>query len=76
MDQFSLCTFNVLAPCYKETDNGDEESHQPKVWRARHLQIVKFLLEITPRPTVLVLQEFWSDSDFQALYTHPVRTIS
>ena len=56
-NEFTLCTFNILAPCYKRLSNeSDRESFYETQWKDRHLSIIKLLqsLEID----VICLQEF------------------
>lgn len=65
---FSLCTFNILAPCYKRLSNEyDRESSYENKWKSRHLSIIKLLqtLEID----LICFQEFWLDeNDFRLFY--------
>jgi len=54
----SVCTFNVLAPCYKRlSSEHDRESAYEPLWQTRHLSIINLLqsLEID----LICLQEFW-----------------
>ena len=55
-----MCTFNVLAPCYKRlSSENDRESSYESLWKQRHLSIINLLksLEIN----LICLQEFWLD---------------
>jgi mRNA deadenylase 3'-5' endonuclease subunit Ccr4 len=64
----SVCTFNILSPCYKRlSSEHDRESAYESLWQARHLSIIKLLqsLEIN----LICLQEFWfKNSLFAQLY--------
>ncbi|CAF1324607.1 unnamed protein product [Rotaria sordida] len=54
----SVCTFNILAPCYKRlSSEKDRESCYDSLWQKRHLSIINLLqsLEIN----LICLQEFW-----------------
>ena len=43
-NEFTLCTFNILAPCYKRLSNeSDRESFHETQWKDRHLSIIKLL---------------------------------
>ncbi|CAF3687359.1 unnamed protein product [Rotaria sp. Silwood1] len=57
-DTLSVCTFNVLAPCYKRlSSEKDRESLHESLWHRRHSSIINLLqsLEID----LICLQEFW-----------------
>ena len=57
-DPLSVCTFNILAPCYKRLSSEDDrESDHEQVWRSRHQSIVDLLLSL--KIDVICLQEFW-----------------
>jgi len=54
----SVCTFNVLSPCYKRLSSEyDRESAYESLWQTRHLSIINLLqsLEIN----LICLQEYW-----------------
>ncbi|CAF2676249.1 unnamed protein product [Rotaria sp. Silwood2] len=67
-DTLSVCTFNILAPCYKRlSSEHDRESFYHSLWQKRHLSIINLLqsLEIN----LICLQEFWlKNSLFIQLY--------
>jgi mRNA deadenylase 3'-5' endonuclease subunit Ccr4 len=57
-DTFSVCTFNILAPCYKRlSSETDRESAYDSLWQTRHASLINLLqsLEIN----LICLQEFW-----------------
>ena len=57
-DPLSVCTFNILAPCYKRLSSEvDREGAHGEVWRLRHQAIVDLLLSL--KIDVICLQEFW-----------------
>ena len=64
----SVCTFNILAPCYKRlSPENDRESAYESIWRSRHLSIINLLQSLQPH--LICLQEFWlSDRSFVDLY--------
>ena len=64
----SVCTFNILAPCYKRlSSENDRESAYESIWRSRHLSIINLLQSLQPH--LICLQEFWlSDRSFVDLY--------
>jgi mRNA deadenylase 3'-5' endonuclease subunit Ccr4 len=56
----SVCTFNVLAPCYKRlSSENDRESAYESIWRSRHLSIINLLQSLQIH--LICLQEFWLD---------------
>ncbi len=67
-NNLSVCTFNVLAPCYKRlSSENDRESKYETVWRTRHLSIIKLLQSFQIH--LICLQEFWlNDLSFVELY--------
>jgi len=67
--EFSLCTFNILAPCYKRM-SGSRESSMPNLWVPRIHAILKFLL--LHKPTVIAIQEFWFDYQFYQEFVEPI----
>ena len=67
--KFSVCTCNVLAPCYVRPRHS--ETSKPTVWKKRHQRIIHELLlaEGPPAPDILCLQEFWlAEPAFKELY--------
>lgn len=66
--RFSICTFNVLAPCYKRlTSENERESSSEKLWRDRQSSIIGLLDSL--RIDIICLQEFWFGSQsFVDLY--------
>jgi endonuclease/exonuclease/phosphatase family metal-dependent hydrolase len=57
-DTLSVCTFNVLAPCYKRLSSEyDRESAYDSLWQTRHLSIVNLLQSLDIN--LICLQEFW-----------------
>ncbi|UJR07637.1 hypothetical protein I4U23_011925 [Adineta vaga] len=68
-DTLSVCTFNVLAPCYKRLSSEiDRESAYDTMWQARHLSIIKLLQSLNIN--LICLQEFWLKNPlFAQLYT-------
>jgi mRNA deadenylase 3'-5' endonuclease subunit Ccr4 len=57
-NNFSICTFNVLAPCYKRLSSEyDRESDYESIWQSRHLSIINLLQSLQIH--LICLQEFW-----------------
>jgi len=55
---FSVCTFNILSPCYKRLSSEyDRESAYESLWQARHLSIIQLLQSLNIN--LICLQEFW-----------------
>ncbi len=67
-NNFSICTFNILAPCYKRLSSEyDRESDYESIWKSRHLSIITLLQSL--RIHLICLQEFWlNDRSFVDLY--------
>lgn len=67
-DTLSVCTFNILAPCYKRLSSEyDRESAYDTMWQARHLSIIKVLQSLDIN--LICLQEFWLKNPlFSQLY--------
>ena len=68
LNTFSICTFNVLAPCYKRlASENDRESSYKSMWRTRHLAIINLLQSLQLH--LICLQEFWlNEQSFIKLY--------
>ncbi|UJR38518.1 hypothetical protein I4U23_031184 [Adineta vaga] len=68
LDTISICTFNVLAPCYKRLSSEyDRESSYETMWRTRHLAIINLLQSLQLH--LICLQEFWlNERSFIDLY--------
>lgn len=67
----SICTFNILAPCYKRLSSEyDRESSYKSLWQSRHLSIINLLQSLEIH--LICLQEFWlNEPAFSQLYeTH------
>lgn len=64
----SICTFNILAPCYKRLSSEyDRESADKSVWQSRHLSIIRLLESL--QINLICLQEFWlNEPSFTQLY--------
>ena len=61
VNNVSVCTFNVLAPCYKRLSSEfDRESAHESLWRSRHLSIINLLQSLQIH--FICLQEFWLDN--------------
>eukprot|EP00930_Biecheleria_cincta_P039851 TRINITY_DN27351_c0_g2_i1.p1 TRINITY_DN27351_c0_g2~~TRINITY_DN27351_c0_g2_i1.p1 ORF type:complete len:344 (-),score=26.92 TRINITY_DN27351_c0_g2_i1:368-1399(-) len=58
-----VVTWNLLAPCYKRAQGGHESGDEP-AWRERLIQQFRILEEL--EPDILLLQEWWHDSDAYA----------
>jgi hypothetical protein len=44
MNNLSVCTFNILAPCYKHLSSEyDRESSYKSIWQSYHLTIINLL---------------------------------
>ncbi|CAF1241756.1 unnamed protein product [Rotaria sp. Silwood1] len=57
-DTLSVCTFNILAPCYKRLSSEyDRESSYDSLWQKRHLSIINLLQSF--EINLICLQEFW-----------------
>jgi len=57
----SICSFNILAPCYKRLSNEfDRESSYKSIWKQRHLSIIELFESL--RIDFICLQEFWLDN--------------
>ncbi|CAF3585929.1 unnamed protein product [Adineta steineri] len=55
-----VCTFNILAPCYKRlSSEHDRESAYKSQWQTRHLSIIALLQSL--QINLICLQEFWLD---------------
>jgi mRNA deadenylase 3'-5' endonuclease subunit Ccr4 len=67
-NNLSICTFNVLAPCYKRLSSEyDRESAYESTWRSRHLSIINLLQSLQIH--LICLQEFWlNEPSFIQLY--------
>jgi mRNA deadenylase 3'-5' endonuclease subunit Ccr4 len=67
-NNLSVCTFNILAPCYKRlSSENDREDAYDSVWRTRHLSIINLLQSLQVH--LICLQEFWlNDPSFVELY--------
>jgi len=67
-NNLSVCTFNVLAPCYKRLSSEyDRESSYESKWKSRHLSIINLLQSLQIH--LICLQEFWlSERSFSELY--------
>ncbi|CAF3119800.1 unnamed protein product [Rotaria socialis] len=67
-DTLSVCTFNVLAPCYKRLSSEyDRESSYDTLWQKRHLSIINLLQSLDIH--LICLQEFWfKNPSFIQLY--------
>ncbi|CAF1104548.1 unnamed protein product [Adineta steineri] len=65
---FSVCTFNILAPCYKRlSSETDRESAYDNLWQTRHSSIIELLQSL--ESNIICLQEFWLKSSvFTQLY--------
>lgn len=68
INDVSVCTLNVLAPCYKRLSSEyDRESAYESLWRSRHLSIIHLLQSL--QLDFICLQEFWLDNpSFVQLY--------
>jgi mRNA deadenylase 3'-5' endonuclease subunit Ccr4 len=68
MNNFSICTLNILAPCYKRLSSEyDRESDYESTWKSRHLSIINLLQSLQIH--LICLQEFWlNDRSFVDLY--------
>lgn len=68
INDVSICTFNVLAPCYKRLSSEyDRESANESLWRSRHLSIINLLQSLQIH--LICLQEFWlNNPTFVHLY--------
>ncbi|KAJ5071162.1 hypothetical protein M0811_10646 [Anaeramoeba ignava] len=56
--KISILTFNILAPCYKEIQEGRRtESEFPEIWEERMNKVIKFATE--SKPDIICLQEVW-----------------
>lgn len=54
----SVCTFNILAPCYKRLSSEyDRESSYEYLWQQRHSSIINLLKSLQVH--LICLQEFW-----------------
>ena len=54
----SVCTFNILAPCYKRlSSESDRESSHDSLWQCRHMSIIDLLQSLDIH--LICLQEFW-----------------
>ncbi|CAF3491307.1 unnamed protein product [Rotaria sp. Silwood1] len=67
-NNLSVCTFNVLAPCYKRLSSEyDRESAHESLWKPRHISIIKLLQSLQLH--IICLQEFWlNEPSFLQLY--------
>jgi mRNA deadenylase 3'-5' endonuclease subunit Ccr4 len=67
-NKFSICTFNILVPCYKRLSSEyDRESDYESIWKSRHLSIINLLQSLQIH--LICLQEFWlNDRSFIDLY--------
>lgn len=72
--QLTVLTFNLLAPCYKRlfsadgTERSDREAdHQPD-WTLRLETLLTLLINISPLPDVICLQEFWFHSHYISIF--------
>lgn len=63
--QFSVCTFNILAPCYN-ISSGLLESSNEEVYSQRKNQIINEIQEIDA--DCMCLQEFWFDENLMGLF--------
>ena len=69
MIDVSICTLNLLSPCYKRvTSEADRESESIDQWKSRHGQLIDLLLSLDV--DLICLQEFWFDAqgEFLRLY--------
>lgn len=67
----SVCTFNILSPCYKRlSSEHDREGAYKALWQSRHLSIINLLQSL--QINLICLQEFWFKNPlFAQLYeTH------
>ena len=66
--RLSVCTFNILSPCYKRLSSEyDRESAYESLWQARHLSIIELLQSLNAN--LICLQEFWfKNRSFVQLY--------
>ena len=67
-DTLSVCTFNILSPCYKRLSSEyDRESAYESLWQTRHSSIIKLLQSLDIN--LICLQEFWFQNPlFAQLY--------
>ena len=65
---FSVCTLNVLAPCYKRlSSESDRESTHSSLWQSRHRSLIDLLQSLNS--SLICLQEFWfKNVTFAQLY--------
>ncbi len=68
MNNFSICTFNILVPYYKRLSSEyDRENDYESTWKSRHLSIINLLQSLQIH--LICLQEFWlNDRSFVDLY--------
>lgn len=63
----SICTFNILAPCYRRVATRRLESDSLSEWLKRHTQIVSFLHDMNS--SIYCLQEYWfGNPRFRGVY--------
>jgi mRNA deadenylase 3'-5' endonuclease subunit Ccr4 len=74
--EFSLVTFNMLAPCYKriarETSGAgrrERESDRSLMWNQRATDTITFFeKELLPSSSILALQEFWLNEEYSSMF--------
>lgn len=64
---FAITTFNILAPCYKNSESLEE-----KLWSKRNTKIISFLENLNT--DIICLQEFWiKEPKFVKLYENTLK---
>lgn len=74
--EFSLVTFNMLAPCYKRisreasiTGRRERESDKLLMWSQRATDTIAFFeKELLPASSILALQEFWLNEEYSSMF--------
>jgi exonuclease III len=68
-NQFTVASFNLLAPCYKRLPANMRESSDSELWTKRVAQTIDFChSEIYGDGDIIGFQEYWLDSDYTALF--------
>lgn len=80
--EFTVVTFNMLAPCYKRIVDGEvsitgrreRESDSSSAWHKRAVDTVSFLEEeLLPEGNIIALQEFWLNKQYTTLFENSFR---
>lgn len=73
-----VCTFNLLAPCYKRLAPGSgskykRESQDAALWQERVDATAQFLQQqVLPHVDVLGLQEYWFEQEFEQRFAQAI----